>query len=88
MKLQIEELRTMVFGRKKKNDKNIDDNFVPPKETKIPRTSDSYKRPIPKDEEVTETKFHPLNMCSCGTEMTEKRTVVFYEEDIIQKDGG
>jgi len=82
LKLQIEELRTMVFGRKKKNNKDIDDDFVPPKQEKIPRTSDSYKRPIPKDEEVTETKFHPLNMCSCGTELTKKQTVVFYEEDI------
>lgn len=80
LKLQVEELRIMVFGRKKKKDID-DDDIVPPKE-KTPRTSDSYKRPIPKDEEVTEIKRHPLNQCRCGTALTKKQTVVFYEEDI------
>src|SRR3989338_2024676 len=50
MKLQIEELRVMVFGKKKKKEMD-DDDLIPPRE-KIPRTSDSYKRPIPS--EVTE----------------------------------
>lgn len=80
LKLQIEELRTMVFGRKKKRDSN-DDDLVPPNE-KVGRTPDSYKRPIPKDEEVTEIKSHTLHHCSCGTEMIRKQTIVFYEEDI------
>jgi transposase len=83
MKIQIEELRTMVFGRKqKKKETDKDDgDIVPPKE-KISRTNDSYKRPIPKEEDVTETKFYPLNRCNCGTEMTKKQIVVFFEEDI------
>lgn len=79
LKLQVEELRVMVFGRKKK--KNIDDDIVPPKE-KTTRTNDSYKRPEPADAEVTEIKSHPLHQCQCGTVMTKKHTVVFYEEDI------
>lgn len=80
LKLQVEELQVMVFGRKKKKDIN-DDDIIPPKE-KTPRTSDSYKRPEPADAEVTEIKPHPLHQCRCGTVMTKKHTVIFYEEDI------
>ena len=79
LKLQVEELRIMVFGKKKKKD--IDDDIAPPKEKTI-RTSDSYKRPEPTDGEVTEIKSHPLHQCRCGTVMTKKQAVVFYEEDI------
>ena len=68
MKLQIEELRVMVFGKKKKTNDIDDDDIIPPEE-KIPRSIDSYKRPIPKDEEVTEIKNHPLNHCKCGEDI-------------------
>lgn len=84
LKLQIEELQIMVFGRRKKKETDKDGDsasFLPPKE-KTPRTSGSYKRPIPKDEEVTEIIPHLLPRCSCGTTMTKKQTIVFYEEDI------
>lgn len=81
MKLQIEELRVMVFGKKKKPKEIDDDDLAPPKE-KISRTSDSYQRPIPTESEVTEIKRHPIDLCSCGEKMTKKKTVVFYEEDI------
>ncbi len=79
LKLQIEELRVMVFGRKKKD--RTDDDTAPPKEF-VTRSADSYKRPVPKDEEVTEIIPHPLTRCVCGTPVTETRTVVFYEEDL------
>ena len=81
MKLQIEELRIMVFGKKKKSKEIDNDDLLPPKE-RISRTSDSYKRPIPKDEEITEIKYHTLNQCSCGGETTKKKIIIFYEEDI------
>lgn len=82
LKLQIEELRTIVFGRnRKKNRDSNDDDPAPPTE-KMPRTSDSYKRPLPKDEEVTEVVPHPLNQCQCKTAVTRKQSVFFYEEDI------
>lgn len=80
LKLQIEELRTMVFGRKRKKDDG-NDGLAPPEE-KTSRTSDSYKRPEPLEKEVTETKLHSLHACSCGAELTPQQTVVFYEEDI------
>lgn len=82
MKLRIEELSIMVFGKKKKAKKiDDDDELTPPKE-KILRSSESYKRPIPTEDEITETKYHQLHQCSCGEEVTEKKTVVYYEEDI------
>lgn len=81
MKLQIEELRVMVFGKKKKIKDIDDDDLVPPKE-KIDRSSDSYKRPIPKDDEVTEIISHLFPRCICGKKMTEKQSIIFYEEDI------
>lgn len=82
MKLRIEELSIMVFGKKKKTKEiDNDDEPTPPKE-KIVRTSDSYKRPIPDDSEVTDTKHHSLNDCSCGESLTKKKTITFYEEDI------
>ena len=82
MKLQIEELRTMVFGKKKKTKEIDDDDLLPPKE-KIDRTNGSYQRPIPKDEEVTETVPHPLSECKhCHCKTTKKKIVIFYEEDI------
>ena len=79
MKLQIEELRVMVFGKKKKKEVD-DDDLTPPKE-KIPRSSNSYQRPIPISE-VTEIKHHPIDQCGCGGKVTKKKTVIFYEEDI------
>ena len=81
MKLQIEELRVMVFGKKKKKRDKEDDDISPPKQ-KIKRTAESYKRPIPKEDEITETVFHTSNFCSCGHPTTKKKTVVYYEEDI------
>lgn len=81
LKLQVEELRVMVFGKKREKEEVDDDDLTPPKE-KIVRSSDSYKRPIPKESEVTEIVPHPLNQCSCGKELTKKQTIIFYEEDI------
>ncbi len=81
VKLQIEELRTMVFGKKNKRSESDDDDIAPLKE-KTPRTAESYKRLIPKDAEVSETEPHPLSQCSCGTGIIKKSTAVFYEEDI------
>lgn len=88
-KHQIEELRTMVFGRKKKQEPPDEDSDpLPPKE-KVARTSDSYRRPLPTDAEVTETLHHPLLSCThCHGELGRMETVTYYVEDIpipIQK---
>lgn len=89
LKLQIEELREMVFGRKRGGD---DGNGQPrqqslsaevPKEKK-PRLPASYRRPTPKDEEVTQEMFHGIDSCpDCGEPLTNLREVVRYLEDIV-----
>lgn len=81
LKLQIEELRMIVFGKKRKKERADDDDASPPKEP-LTRTANSYQRPEPRDEEITEVVAHPLATCRCGAEMAEKQTTVFYEEDI------
>lgn len=81
LKLQIEEFRVIIFGKKKKTEEIEDDDLTPPKE-KISRNSDSYKRPIPDEKEVTEIKNYSLDQCSCGGKIIKKKTLIFYEEDI------
>lgn len=77
-RLQLEELRIKVFGKKK----DKDDEPKTPKERQ-PRDAASYQRPIPKDEEITKTEDHPIGTCpKCETTLTKKRVVFFYEIDI------
>ena len=80
-KLQIEELRTMVFGKKKQKPTD-DDDMAPPKE-KVERTADSYKRPVPNETEVTENKKHTIDSCiCCHGQLSKKEIIIFFEEDI------
>lgn len=80
-KLQIEELKIMVFGKKKEKSSD-DDDLIPPQE-KVIRTTDSYRRPVPQDEEVTETKPYPIDeCCRCHGKLSKKKIIVFFEEDI------
>lgn len=85
LELQIEELRVMVFGKKKnKADKNNDDYGGTAKKRKeAMRTVSSYRRRIPSADEVTHEKEHCANQCpDCGTTLKKKRWIIFYEEDI------
>lgn len=81
LRLQMEALRTMVFGRKRKNnDHDIDD--TPPTQT-IPRSLESYKRPIPNESDVTEIEDHPVDACTrCRGSFSERETATYFEEDI------
>jgi len=83
LKLQIEELRTMVFGKRKKRGtgtNNTNKSEGRKKPARPPRTKQS--RPIPTDEEVTEIIEHPIEVCTCGETLTEQSTRTYYEEDI------
>lgn len=82
LKLQMEELRTIVFKRKKPPANRGNDHGNPLSPPAKPRTPDSYQRPIPKDNEVTDTHPHPINQCDCGSAISKKRMRIFYEEDI------
>ncbi len=79
--LQLEEIKIKVFGKKKKDK---DDKLNPPKERqKANRSSSSYQRPIPNENEITKTENHSIDNCpNCQTILTKKRIVIYYEEDI------
>ena len=84
LKLQIEELRTIVFGKKHtREDSDHDD--VPPVFPKQPlqRTKQSYRRKRPSEAEVTETLDHPIDACTrCHGSFSERDHVTYFEEDI------
>ena len=83
VRLQLEEMRTIVFGRKRKKDD--DRNDVPPFQTgeSPPRTPESYKRRIPEAHEVTETKNHTVDTCThCHSTFSERESVTYFVEDI------
>jgi transposase len=83
LKLQMEELRTIVFGRKRKREENHDDTPPPEPPTPIVRTPDSYKRTVPTEDDVTEKKPHPIDACvHCHGSFSERDSVTFFEEDI------
>lgn len=84
--LRVEQLETMVFGRKKKPD---DHDHLPPSssgsgtpETQ-PRSAMSFRRAMPPPAEVTARRHFPIDDCpDCGTPLRRKETVIRYEEDI------
>jgi transposase len=84
LKLQIEELRAMVFRKRKKKDSKEEDidntQDGNPRTPSLPRTKRS--RPIPTPEEVTEEVTHTLNTCTCGETLCDRTTRTYYEEDI------
>lgn len=85
LKLQIAELRTIVFGKKRKqNDNDRESNLPPPRSgTSILRTVASYKRRLPLQGDVTETREYPVGECAdCGRAFSERDHVTVFEEDI------
>lgn len=88
LKLRIEELETMVFGRSKKakkGDENNDDSPTPKKPRSKPnRNAASYRRPKPADDEITDTEHHALSNCSdCGAALTRIKIVERWVEDML-----
>ena len=82
LKLQMEELKKIVFSMRRPSHKYPDSDGQNPRKEKIPRSVDSYKRSVPSEDEVTETKYHSLDICECGVQITKKKTSIFFEEDI------
>lgn len=92
LNLIVEELRRMVFGKKQAKD-NGDNNgsgtdTIPQdgqtkKRKAADRSADSYRRPAPPDEEVTETYDHLLTHCpDCGTLLLKLKQITRYIEDV------
>ena len=85
LKLRVAELERMVFGRRKKKESGTDEeeSSTPQDKPRAPRDPSSYHRPLPKEEDITHREHHSINSCSsCGSILTDKETVVEYEEDI------
>lgn len=94
LKLIVEQLRTMVFGRKKKDgdnnsskNTNTNNNDKNGEQTKgresANRAPDSYRRAAPEDIEVTDVYEHQLTNCpDCGTLLIKLKQIIRYIEDI------
>lgn len=89
LKLQIEELQEMVFGRKRggsdrdhRPEQTTSEQQLP--DEKKPRSPASYRRPTPKDEDVTEEKHYGIDSCpACGEALVHLREAMRYVEDIV-----
>ena len=93
LNLIVEELRGMVFGKKRKvkngddtssggSNENVESKNSQGKKS-AERTKDSYRRATPKEEEVTDTIEHPITHCpDCGTLLLEIKTIIRYVEDL------
>jgi transposase len=81
LSFQFEQIKNKIFGKKPIVER------VSRKREKKERDIFSYHRPIPT--EVTETRSHPVDVCThCHQNLKHKHTKVFFEEDIplpIQK---
>jgi transposase len=85
LKLQIEELRTIVFGKKWKKEEHhdVDDDTPVVPVVVACRGPESYKRTPPKESDVTGVKDHPVDMCNqCGGNVREREVVTYFVEDI------
>lgn len=85
LRLQLEELRTIVFGKKWKKEKyhDTDDDTPPKPEVANSRTPESYKRTMPKEDTVTGTENHSVETCNhCGGNVSEREIITYFVEDI------
>lgn len=85
LKLQMEELRAMVFGKKRKREDVRHDDDLPPTHafSSQPRSKESYHRNLPTEDEITHSVSHPVNCCTqCGGSFSERESKTYIEEDI------
>ncbi len=82
--LRVEQLETMVFGRKKKLEDH--NNLLPPSSgapEKHPRSATSFRRATPKPDDVTHRTQHRLRSCpDCGHTLHRREAVTRFVEDI------
>jgi len=78
LQYQLRELQTMVFGTQKKAQAVLEDDDDTDDTPSPPRTKDSYRRPIPKPEDVTKIIHHRFPRDKHGN----IRLRTYYVEDI------
>lgn len=85
----VEELKRIIFGRKKQPPKDPpanNDAASSGNSGRQPRPASSYRRPIPPEDEITETKtftFKDMACENCGSPLTKVKTIVRYLEDLL-----
>ncbi len=90
LNLIVEELRRMVFGKKKSGtgggENQSGDNTSSQQAQKrkaASRSKDSYRRASPKEENITATINHPVTVCpDCGTLLTDIKQIIRFIEDL------
>ncbi len=83
--LEFEELKIMKFGKKRDTNKKTD--FIPNEEkkdiSKKERTKESYRRPKPKENEITDNLRMEIEICpECEEELKNKKEHTHYREDL------
>jgi len=87
LKVRVEELEIKIFGKKKSKDqKQADESGKENDESqaeKNPRPADSYRKPIPKQEEINSTKEYPITVCpDCNTPLAGLKTITQYKIEL------
>lgn len=95
LQLIVEELRRMIFGKKKSRDDSSPDqkdsadtntttqSDRASRRKSADRSKISYRRAAPMEDEVTGIIYHPLTHCSdCGTLLTHLKQITRYTEDL------
>jgi transposase len=80
VRYQLEEIKTLLFGKKRTARATLkeDDDEESHKPPRTPRSPDTYRRPIPTDDEVTKTVYHRFPRDKKGN----IRLRTYYVEDI------
>ena len=78
IRYQLSEMKTLIFKKKRRASDFFKEDDTPPL-PKPPRTPESYTRPIPAPETITNTVHHP---CKEKKEGVPTRTRTYYVEDI------
>lgn len=82
--LHIEELQKYVFRGQKKSDDGKSNKPKGGRLNSISRESSSYRRSLPAESEITETRIHDIKDCPhCQTKLIKLKILEFYEEDIL-----
>ena len=86
LKLRVEDLEIKIFGKKKNKDKNNSGNANEDGQAntgKQPRSADSYRKSIPNEDEITDTKEYKINRCpDCGARLTDKKIITQYKIEL------
>lgn len=84
LKLRIEELEKMVFGSKRKKSEQDNQSIQKePPQRRHHRETNTYRRAIPQEQDITETNDYPVSHCPlCSHPLQEFKWIIRYQQDI------